>query len=174
MGRIKHGGCLDRLYRIWIDMKARCYNPNNKRFHCYGGRGIKVCEEWRDDFAAFRDYALANGYDDDLTIDRINVNGDYSPENCRWVTIGENVRASADEHRATREALERDIIKLGYVDRRKAFCALQALNGRSQPVPNPLEIDQAIMKEIAWATPTNRRIIYAAVRAMLADAGEGK
>ncbi|MBR6613178.1 MAG: hypothetical protein IKK84_00235 [Clostridia bacterium] len=67
-------------------MKARCYNKNVERYKNYGGRGIKVCDEWRDDFMAFYQWAIKNGYQDSLTLDRKNVNGDYEPSNCRWVT----------------------------------------------------------------------------------------
>lgn len=83
---IKHGESNTRLYQIWIDMRDRCRNKNNKRYYSYGGRGITVCEEWRDNFQAFHDWAMANGYREDLTIDRENVNGNYEPSNCRWKT----------------------------------------------------------------------------------------
>lgn len=87
----KHGGKGTRLYNIWKNMRQRCTNPKNPDFKWYGARGIKVCEEWND-FAVFREWALANGYREDLTIDRVNVDGDYRPENCRWTTWAEQAR----------------------------------------------------------------------------------
>ena len=70
-------------------MKGRCYNPNDPKFKDYGGRGIVICAEWKDGFAAFRNWAMAHGYQDDLTIDRIDVDGNYEPSNCRWATAKE-------------------------------------------------------------------------------------
>lgn len=88
----KHGLTKSRLYNIHKGMKGRCYNKNNKDYNNYGGRGIKICDEWMDKekgFINFVNWALSNGYKENLSIDRINVNGNYCAENCRWATIKE-------------------------------------------------------------------------------------
>jgi len=85
---MKHGMSETRLYKTWENMKIRCNNPNAHNYHNYGGRGIKVCPEWFE-FIPFMKWAMANGYADNLTLDRMDVNGDYEPSNCRWTTVKE-------------------------------------------------------------------------------------
>ena len=86
--KCKHGmnrrNIYNKIYKTWIDMKSRCYNKNVKSYKDYGARKISVCEEWKNDFMKFYNWAMKNGYKDNLSIDRINVNGNYEPSNCRW------------------------------------------------------------------------------------------
>lgn len=87
--RTTHGMHGSRLHRIWKRAKTRCYNPNSKDYHLYGGRGIAMCDEWKASFPCFAEWALSNGYSDTLTLDRKDSDGDYSPDNCRWATAKE-------------------------------------------------------------------------------------
>lgn len=89
---ITHGLRNHPIYNIWDGMKQRCHNPNNPGFKDYGARGIIVCEEWRNDFKSFFDWALTNGWEMGLENDRIDVNGNYEPSNCRFVTPSINAR----------------------------------------------------------------------------------
>ncbi|APH24986.1 hypothetical protein CF088_14640 [Clostridium botulinum] len=82
-----HGLRHHRLYGIYTNMKSRCYNSKTPKYKNYGGRGIKVCDEWLNNFKAFYDWAMSNGYEDNLTIDRVNNDCNYEPSNCRWITF---------------------------------------------------------------------------------------
>lgn len=98
--KIIHGKSYERIYSVWHHMIERCENKNSNRYSDYGGRGIKVCEEWHD-ASTFIEWAFNNGYSDNLQLDRIDTNGDYEPKNCRFVTCSENNRNKRNNHNLT-------------------------------------------------------------------------
>ena len=98
--KTKHGMFGTRLYGIWHGIKTRCENPHNRNYQNYGGRDIRLCDEWQD-FEPFKEWAFNNGYKDSLTIDRIDVNGNYEPSNCRWATVKEQQNNKRTNHIVT-------------------------------------------------------------------------
>lgn len=90
-----------RLYHIWQNMKSRCSNPNNQDYQRYGGRGIAVCKEWENSFSEFMKWANKNGYSETLSIDRIDYNGNYEPNNCRWATPKQQSNNRSSNHLVT-------------------------------------------------------------------------
>lgn len=88
-----------RLYNVYLLMKKRCYNPRDKRYSKYGGRGIRICDEWLDSYDSFAEWSLSNGYQEGLTIDRKDNDGDYSPSNCRWATAIQQQNNKSNNHR---------------------------------------------------------------------------
>lgn len=136
----------ERVYRIWREILTRCYNKGNKRYKDYGGRGIVMCDEWKSNFKTFYKWAMANGYQDDLTIDRINVNGNYEPSNCRWATWLQQANNKRNNRVFTYNGetltLKQLAIKYG-VDYRKTWSRLklgwtieQAIEGKKKWIKN--------------------------------------
>lgn len=99
-----HGLSTAPVHSVWNNIKTRCYNPKTWNFKNYGGRGIRVCDEWLNDFKAFYDWAMNNGYEKGLQLDRIDNDGNYEPSNCRFVTAKENC-----QNRIRKESYETDI-----------------------------------------------------------------
>jgi len=95
-----HNKSKTRLYRTWSNIKQRCYNPNFTHYKYYGGRGLKMCDEWQS-FEAFCDWAIANGYSENLTIERIDNDGDYEPNNCEWKTMKDQANNKSNNRKIT-------------------------------------------------------------------------
>lgn len=109
MGRYKENGEYTRLGRIHHNMKTRCTNPNYDKYQYYGGKGISVCDEWMRSYDAFEEWALSHGYNDALTLDRINTDNNYSPENCRWVSRKEQANNRSSNHFLTYNGITKTI-----------------------------------------------------------------
>lgn len=112
--RVFHGDSKKSIYNVWHGMVNRCRNPILKVYPRYGGRGIKVCEEWHDYFI-FKEWAMNNGYDESLTIERKDNNGNYCPENCAWVTMKQQQNNKSNSHRITYNGQIKTITEWGDV-----------------------------------------------------------
>ena len=107
-----HGLSKTRIYRTWGNMKSRCHKEYDSKYKYYGAKGIKVCDEWRNNFMSFYNWAIKNGYTDELTIDRIDSTKDYCPENCRWVTLEQNIVYSHNKkHKPSKNKKTLDIFQ---------------------------------------------------------------
>lgn len=100
-GCINHGKTKTRLYHIWAHMKDRCYNSKGQNYHLYGERGITICDEWLSDFMNFYKWSMAHGYSDELSIDRIDNNKGYYPDNCRWTNMKIQANNTRSNHLIT-------------------------------------------------------------------------
>ena len=102
---LKHGDSKTRLYNIWYGIIRRTEDSSRKEYKDYGGRGIKMCSEWRQSYEVFREWALANGYTDEHSIDRVENDGDYTPDNCRWAERIEQANNRTDTHYLTKDGI---------------------------------------------------------------------
>ena len=120
-----HGLSETKLYTVWLNMKHRCYYKRNNMYYAYGGRGISVCDEWMK-FEVFADWAFSNGYEEGLSLERIDVNGNYCPENCKWIPMKKQYLNRTDSHLLTafgetmtiKEWSDRSGIKYDTIERR--------------------------------------------------------
>ena len=124
--KVKHGDWHTRLYGIWSGMKRRCYVTTCKMYQYYGARGVKVCDQWKNDYLTFKEWALTHGYTDSLTIDRIDADGDYCPENCRWSTYLTQENNRRNNHYVGYQGVTYTVSELA----RKVGISSNMLNGR--------------------------------------------
>ena len=141
-GNYKHCKAHTKLYKRWTSMKNRCYNKKDPRYNDWGGRGIVVCNEWKDDFEAFYNWSINNGYQDDLSIDRIDNNKGYSPDNCQWVDRKIQNRNTRRNHYITINGETHcisewcDILGLKYTK------IIQRINRHHWPIKQALEFEE--------------------------------
>lgn len=134
-----HGQARTRLYKIWLGMKQRCADPNSANYHYYGGRGVGICSEWLNSFKTFQTWAAETGYQKNLTLDREDVNGDYTPGNCRWATVKEQANNKRNNRLVTYNGETKTVSQWADVSglRHTTICA--RLNSATYPLERLLE-----------------------------------
>ncbi|QIW89742.1 HNH endonuclease [Bacillus phage Izhevsk] len=105
-GNLRHGMDGTKIYKIWSGMKQRCDNSNSMYYEYYGGRGIDICKEWSESFEVFHKWAIEKGYQEGLSIDRIDNDGNYEPSNCQWLTLADNTRKMHEDKKKRNDAHE--------------------------------------------------------------------
>lgn len=160
-----------RLQNIFLHMKDRCYNPNNQEYKHYGGRGITICEEWQTPHSwkggkAFKKWALENGYADDLTIDRIDVNKGYSPENCRWVSIKEQQNNKRNNRLITYKGKTQTIALWGE-EFGIPFSTIKNRLNKNMPIEKVLSIKN--LSSERYDNPEERKLASERVKRFMAD-----
>ena len=161
----------DRLQNIFLHMKDRCYNPNFKEYKHYGGRGITICDEWQTPYSwkggrAFKKWALENGYADNLTLDRIDVNKGYSPDNCRWVSMKTQQNNKRNNRLITYNG-KTQTIALWCEELKLPFSTVKNRLNRGLPAEKIFSETNLIRE--TNADPERRRKISERVRAFMAD-----
>jgi hypothetical protein len=141
---IKHGKTNTKLYGVWSTMKSRCLNPNSASYKLYGKRGIKVCEEWANDFQAFYEWAVSTGYHEGLSIDRIDTNGNYEPSNCRWADAKMQASNRRSSHIVTLNGESHTIAEWSKITGIKSSTLYMRLNKYGYSVDDALELVGAV------------------------------
>jgi hypothetical protein len=126
-----------RLDNIYRGMKQRCYYPKHKWYKNYGGRGITICDEWKNSSKAFFEWAVANGYKDNLTLDRINNDGNYEPSNCRWISC-------RDQAANRRSKSNTGVVGVHYRKESKTFEALIRIDGILHHLGSRKSLEEAV------------------------------
>lgn len=142
--RVNHGYSSDRLYTLWKGMKARCYNPNHVSYKNYGGRGIEVCKEWKDNYVLFRDFMLSIGYNESLptgqqTIERVDVNKNYEPNNCKLISKTEQNLNKRNNHIVTYRGITKTITEFAYDLGLDVETILNRINNHGYSIEEALE-----------------------------------
>lgn len=146
----KHKMCYSRIYKIWLGIKARCLNSSDTSYKYYGGRGIFVCNEWRNDFMSFYHWAMENGYRDDLSIDRIYVNGNYEPLNCRWAT-----KSTQSQNQSKRTTNKSGYIGINWHKHRQKWRAYISIEQKQISIGYFKEIEEAVKERNNYIVENN-------------------